>query len=502
MELFVLPSYPLTDVDELLLYIFELLVQDAHTPYQGRWSAGEDRLTKSSMTPKQRKAIIHPELVLSAVCRRWRDLAVQDPLLWDRIAFRSERTPFVRSQAYLARSQQAVIAAEARVGNAPRGNETELENYFNGTFSAMFPHLGRCRHIGLQAPSIPSLRSCLRRIMENSEGELNSLRSIELGARQPDPWGDIMEFIFHNNDGLGEYWEHRGTSITTLTLRGVLLPWTWFDWYSNLTELTLTFRNNVGSPEENSRMPTKLVFLQILSRCPDLETLELTGFRYSDPAYPGTAFQARLRLESLTSMRFSGVNPEHLGWLLAEIEAPNLRYFFYRTQRASLFDVREFLLRYAGPGSSLKGLWVNALPGTGQGAVVTHLHDTLSFLPALEELTIQNNHIHHTEISALTPRSSLGGPPVQCPKLKVLRLISTTFSFRNIANMVRERKANFELASPMPGQEDHRALKLHTLHIRGDRHVMRSLDINVKDMMRESVDNLVWDDLGPLPTLY
>ncbi|KAG9030106.1 hypothetical protein FS837_003356 [Tulasnella sp. UAMH 9824] len=333
--------------------------------------------------------------------------------------------------------------------------------------------------------------------MEAGEAESEHLHSVEFGARRPATPGVIMEFLFYN-DALGEYWKDRGRLVAALTLRGVLLPWTWIDWYSNLTHLTLTFRNNIRSQMENSRMPTKLTFLKILSHCPELEELELTGFRFSDPVFPGAAFQAPLRFEKLVAMRFSGFNPEHIDWFLTELEAPSLRSFFYRTERGSLADVRDFLLRYAGAGSSLKALWVKALPGQGLGSTSTHLYSILSSLPELEELTIQHNHFHINEISALTPGIQVGGPVVQCPKLKALRLIGASFNFGLIANMVKERRASSELPPPPPGQDDHRTRKLQILQISGMQASKPFVQASVKEMMRKSVDMLLWDDSHPL----
>ncbi|KAG8913976.1 hypothetical protein FRC00_001157 [Tulasnella sp. 408] len=342
--------------NEILLYMFEMLVEDAGKPFQASWSVGEQRLGQPGEAVQQ-TTTSRPELILSAVCRHWRNLAVHDPLLWNHINFRNEQTPFVRSRAYLGRSQELGIVAEARVGNAPRGTEAQLVAHFNEAFTTLLPYVGQCRHLGLQAPSLTQLRNCLAQIMEGGELESGRLRSAELGARDPATWGVIMDFLFLN-DALGEYWKLRGQWVTALTLRGVLLPWTWTEWYSNLTHLTPTFRNNVWSPAENGRMPTKLTFLQILSHCSDLKELELTGFRFSDPDCPGATLQAPLRFQKLVAMRFSGFNPEHLEWFLSEIEAPHLRSFFYRTERGSLADVRNFLLRYAGAGSTLKALWV------------------------------------------------------------------------------------------------------------------------------------------------
>ncbi|KAG8958700.1 hypothetical protein FRC00_002404 [Tulasnella sp. 408] len=335
--------------------------------------------------------------------------------------------------------------------------------------------------------------------MEASEAQPERLHSVEFGARRPSTPGVIMEFLFAN-DALSEYWKDCGGLVTALTLRGVLLPWTWTEWYSNLTHLTLTFRNNIRSQMENSRMPTKLTFLQILSRCPELEELELTGFRFSDPVFPGATFQAPLRFEKLVAVRFSGFNPEHLDWFLTEIEAPHLRSFFYRTERGSLADVRNFLLRYAGAGSSLKALWIKALPGQGLGSTATHLYSTLSFLPELEELTIQHNHFHINEISALTPGIQADGPAVQCPKLQVLRLIGASFNLGHIATMVKERRASSELPPPPPGQDDHRTRKLRILQISDMQATMPFVQAGVKQMLRESVDMLLSDDLWPFPS--
>lgn len=483
--------------DEILLYIFEILVQDARKPFQGSWSVGEHRVAQSPHPAKHQVVTTRPELILSAVCHHWRNLAVHYPPLWSHINFRNERTPFVRSQIYLKRSQEATIVAEARAENAPRGTEAELVAYFDEAFATLFPDVGRCHHLGLQAPSLTQLQQCLTQIMEASKAEPERLHSVEFGVRRPATPGAIMEFLF-SNDALGEYWKDCGGLVTALTLRGVLLPWTWIEWYSNLTHLTLTFRNNIGSQMENNRMPTKLTFFQILSHCPELKELELTGFRFSDPVFPGTAFQAPLRFEKLVAMRFSRFNPEHLNWFLMEVEAPHLRSFFYRTEHGSLADVRNFLLRYAGAGSSLKALWVKALPGQGLGSTSSHLYSTLSFLPELEELTIQHNHFHINEISALTPGIQAEGPAVQCPKLKVLRLIGASFNFGHIATMVKERRASSELPPPPLGQEDHRTRKLQILQISGMQVFMPFVQASVTQTMRESVDILLWDDSRPL----
>ncbi|KAG8921448.1 hypothetical protein FRC00_008637 [Tulasnella sp. 408] len=487
--------------DEILLSIFEILVQNTRKPLQGSWSVGEHRVAPPSLPTKHKAVNARPELILSAVCRHWRNLALHCPLLWSHINFRNERTPFVRSQTYLNRSQGAKIVAEARAENAPKGTEAKLVAYFNEAFATLVPHVGRCRHLGLQAPSLTQLRQCLTQIMETSNAEPEHLQSVELGVRRPTNPEVIMEFLFRD-DALAESWEDRGRLVTALTLREVLLPWTWIAWYSNLTHLTLTFRNNIPSEVENSRMPSRLTFLQILSRCPELKELELTGFRFSDPLSPGTSlhWQAPLRLEKLIAMRFSGFNHDQLEWFLAQLEAPHLRSFFYRTERGSLADVRNFLLRYAGTGSPLKALWVKALPGQGIGSTSTNLYTTLNFLPELEELTIQHNHFHANEISALTPRIQAGGPAVQCPKLRVLRLIGVTFNFGHLATMVRERKASSELPPPPSGQDDHRTRKLQILQISGMQVFMPFVPGSVKEMMRESVDTLLWDDSPPLPS--
>ncbi|KAG8958699.1 hypothetical protein FRC00_002403, partial [Tulasnella sp. 408] len=485
--------------DEILLYIFEMLVQDARKPLQAICSVGEHRVAQYSLPTTKQATTSRPELNISAVCRRWRKLAIHDPLLWDHINFRNEHTPFIRSRAYLERSQEARIFAEVRVGNAPRGNEVEIDAYFNEAFTTLFPHVRQCRHLGLQAPSLARLRDCLEQIMERGAIDSWRLKSVEFGARQPATWGVIMEFLFYN-DALGEYWRLRGQRVTVLTLRGVLLPWTWTEWYSNLTHLTLTFRNNIWSLAENNRMPAKLTFLHILSYSPELEELELTGFRFSDSAFSGTAFQAPLRFEKLVAMRFSGFSPEHLEWFLSEIEAPHLRSFFYRTERGSLADVRNFLLRYSGARSTLKALWVKALPGQGLDSTSTHLHSTLNFLPGLEELTLQHNHFHNSELSALTPWMQTGGPAVQCPRLKALRLIGASFNFEHLATMVKERRASSELPSPSPGQDDHRTMKLQILQISGMQASVPFVQASVKETIRDSVDTLLWDELQPFPS--
>lgn len=485
--------------NEVLLDIFEILVQHARRPLQTLWLVEEHRCAQPSLPAQHQATTSRPELTISAVCRRWRKLAIHDPLLWNHINFRNEHAPFIRSRAYLRRSQETRIVVEARVGNAPRGAEAEIDAYFNEAFTTLFPHVQQCRHLGLQAPSLEQLRNCLTQIMEGSEIESGPLRSVEFGARQPATWGVIMEFLFHH-DTLGDYWRHCGQRVTMLNLHGVLLPWTWTEWYSNLTHLTLTFRNNIWSPAENNRMPTKLTFLQILSHSPNLEELELTGFRFSDSAFSDAAFQVPLRFEKLVAMRFSGCNAEHLEWFLSEIEAPHLLSFFYRTERGSLADVRNFLLRYAGAGSTLKALWVKALPGQGIGSTSTHLHGTLNFLSELEELTLQHNHFHNSEISALTPWMQTGGPAVQCSKLKVLRLIGVSFEFEHIATMVKERRASSELPSPPLAQADHRTRKLQSLQISGMRASVPFVQASVKEMIRDSVDTLLWDDLQPLPS--
>ncbi|KAG9030107.1 hypothetical protein FS837_003357, partial [Tulasnella sp. UAMH 9824] len=118
-----------------------MLVQDSRNPFQAIWSVGEHRVAQPSLPAQQQAIIGRPELTISSVCRHWRKLAIHDPLLWNHINFRNEHIPFIRSQAYLGRSKGATIVAEARVGNAPRGTEVEIDAYFNEAFTTLFPYV-------------------------------------------------------------------------------------------------------------------------------------------------------------------------------------------------------------------------------------------------------------------------------------------------------------------------------------------------------------------------
>ena len=256
---------------ELLSYIFVVgtLAKDEEGNNDSLTEIDLDFL-ESSSSLESSESFLPFRLLVSNICRHWRNIALSTPFLWTNI----EVTPTAGlslepTLTLLERSKDLPITVYIYCqGHAYDGNQAPSDDELRSLFSTFIPHVHRWRAMMIGIPEYRHVYEFLSAASDPSIPAASQLTTLMLEypvteeARQSFVYPDMSEHftLFRGSAPL----------LTTLSLWGVHVDWNqpWIASASNLTELELAFH------AEDVR-PSWSQFATILRGAPSLEELAL-----------------------------------------------------------------------------------------------------------------------------------------------------------------------------------------------------------------------------------
>ncbi|KAI0785048.1 hypothetical protein C8Q75DRAFT_343131 [Abortiporus biennis] len=288
--------FPINNLpEEILVHIFRLVVHLSDSPSQ----ATDHRLH------------------LTWVCRHWREVAINDKVLWSCVWFR-DRPPYARSLAWVQRAGHAPL--DIRVD--------EMQPTHPGETRDKLPRLTEVQVAELMdaiMPKIATIRSLVV-VLDTWEGALMVLHKLGTAAVPL-----ILERLEVHRAGLPYQWVRPGKDpvearIPVTLLNGVAPRLKWLtvnglnmDWHhSPLSNLhTLDFRRMAMDA-----CPTSIRWREILRGCPRLYKLHLDA---SGPRWEETpSREGPLRLTYLRDLCLGDLSVRYSKYVLSQIAAPDL----------------------------------------------------------------------------------------------------------------------------------------------------------------------------------
>ena len=259
-------------------------------------------------------------LVVSSVCRRWRNIALMFPLLWQRITMR-ESEPYRWTQLCLERTKQCPL--DIALWLESEDGEVFGADHMSQVMDILQPHVNRWRTFGLAADDFQPLHYFFSRL---ATCHAPILETLHLYNNCP----FYMDTILDGSHPFIVLPPDIAPRLTSLKLCRVHLKWDVFP-FANLNHLELLFHRR----QAQYTIPQ---LVQILSASPTLETLV---FRASGPFYSPVELGRStdsLTLPSLRTFRISRFSdPNQVAFLTRLIRAPNLE-----SLTITDFDVADF----------------------------------------------------------------------------------------------------------------------------------------------------------------
>jgi hypothetical protein len=301
------------------------------------------------------------QILVSHVCRHWRNVALSTPTLWTTIEVGPEaRPPYQAVQMWLEQSKGLPI--DIYVNYEPHDHECDVEPPsdadINFLFSLLVPHIHRWRTMKISVAEYYPIYVFLDIVSDPSILAAPRLTTLELYHRE-----ESDEF---DSFGMSKHLTLFGGSaplLTRLVLWGVPVDWNqpWIASASNLTDLELAFH-----PEDVR--PSWAQFTSILRGASALEKLSL---RMSGPSGNPPEWHIEPTPESPTDLNAPVQLPQVTDFRLAfhsEARAIGLLHKFYLPALKNLVldfddgDYTEFVHELVGPATSLSLPWAREQP--------------------------------------------------------------------------------------------------------------------------------------------
>ncbi|TFK52230.1 hypothetical protein OE88DRAFT_1657369 [Heliocybe sulcata] len=288
------------------------------------------------------------EVLVSHVCQRWREVAIQCPVLWTRLLFRLV-SHLDRGQLYLERSKTQVVDILVDTATEDRHIHgiTLYTNEFNPIFDLLVPHIHRWRSFVLKVRSIECKDGARARL--STCGPAPSLETLELYHYQD--WGNGQNLYMSTSRRPVLIFDAVLPKIRNISLIGVNLVWDECPFFSNLK--SLEFALHIESVR-----PTYPQWEHMLRASPELEKLAL---HYSGPQVNSAWSQELIVLERLQDLALTYLDSDYLCRLLRPLRMPNLRILRLDNEE----DQSSFIEYICDPSSNiltpLQSLCISAL---------------------------------------------------------------------------------------------------------------------------------------------
>lgn len=253
------------------------------------------------------------ELLVSKVCRRWRDTAIQTATLWSTVYFDGEGS-LARQTEYLKRSKDAPLDVEI--------DFLEIEEYvqpkaalqqLREILSLVTRHVRRWKSFELRVSTYALMALTLMALGKcRSAPLLETLKLDWEGDEDPEepfPWPRLKKqdfIIFHGSV----------PQLKDLTLEGAFLDWPKYRGLPNLTRLELHAQTYDVRPSYDD-------FIRILRESPRLATLAIAS---SGPSGNWRDWdKAPVVLPSIEQLELGYLRPSEANALLRRLTMPNLK---------------------------------------------------------------------------------------------------------------------------------------------------------------------------------
>jgi len=403
------------------------------------------------------------EVLVSHVCRLWRDIALDTPTLWTKLDF-SEGLPYERSKIYLERSKNAPLDIyidvtkddEVEDANDPFSAIAELmvcSDEMDGILDLVLPHVSHWRVFSLavsayvlmntalvelsKCPAAPMLE--VLQLYDHSENE-------EVDVFEPSQFKDQLFVIFKGN----------APKLTTVALWGVHLNWAESRFLTGLVDLELAYHAKDVRPSFKD-------FARILRESPDIHTLSLcqsgpaggpvdwlasiVDQRSDHPSQevPNTPI-ATLSLPSLKSLVLAFLEPDYATSLIERLAIPNLTSFAIDLEDQSCDDFLKAITRPSpATGKSLlaglEALKISGLPCEDQ-RVIADVYAATSNLKSLNINFAYSSEAWYTLLKATSTKTGSSSSSKDMPFLPRLEALTTSgLDGVQVRKLVQARKA-------------------------------------------------------------
>ncbi|KDQ54602.1 hypothetical protein JAAARDRAFT_71897 [Jaapia argillacea MUCL 33604] len=320
--------------------------------------------------------------VVTYVCRRWRQIAVNTPALWDHVHFRSPHRYW--AQEHINRSGSTLLSV--RIEYLP----WKLDETSEGSS-------GDDEDSDDDEQPKSACRQWLHDVFGITNGLLSRTKSLVLHLhREPDPPFDLRQLstqplyletlqinclfdLLLEDDCLFD--GQVAPSLRTLILRHVCIPWS-APLFSGLASLSIS---NVEAGESNSPE----AFVGMLSRCQGMEVLHLCQSPAFEPdaVEDGEVQAQEISLPNLRSLTIDGEDSVQVSWLTHYLLVPPTAVIRIGVD---LKDVEEegILRRYSVANHPVKTAIL----------AIKYLQVTVGF----NKVTLQGTCVYHSSTSSAT----------------------------------------------------------------------------------------------------
>ncbi|CAL1713109.1 unnamed protein product [Somion occarium] len=240
---------------ELLAYIFQLGVE-----LEAEGEDDEDLFSDISSETEEEKPYLPFEVLVSHVCKHWRDIATNLPNLWTSIDFAG---PYDRSITYLERAQQAPLDISLDLEDLD-ADDPEVKDLIT-IAGLILPRVSQWRtfelivsDFSLMAIVLKNLSACPAAPILESLSLYNHDNIEDMDHFEPAALRDVPELLFNGNV----------PRLKKIALWGVHLLWERTPFLKNLEEIELAYH------AEDVR-PSYKVFTNMLKESPNLRSLAL-----------------------------------------------------------------------------------------------------------------------------------------------------------------------------------------------------------------------------------
>jgi len=259
-----------------------------------------------------------PTLV-SHVCRHWRLVALDAPMLWTTLDF-AEGPPYEKSKVWLERSKDCDLDITVDHSEDELATETETApaTYdLRRIMHLISPHVQRWRMIHISVSRKEQMYMVLYDFLYQI-GPALRLRSLSLYDNSDDDGSDSEEETFYEVPSEGMIFNDHAPLLSEVCLWGVTLQWRKATFLRELEALELAYHDHTSRPSWED-------FATLLLASPDLKALSIAD---SGPN-PGDDLQIQwpeetIPLLSLHKLSVAFVTPMYLDELLCRLEIPSL----------------------------------------------------------------------------------------------------------------------------------------------------------------------------------
>ncbi|KAF9444242.1 hypothetical protein P691DRAFT_807683 [Macrolepiota fuliginosa MF-IS2] len=390
-------------------------------------------------------------LVLGRVCSRWRRVAHSTPELWASIHIVAILPP----QLSPSRARQAIALRHAVAVWLSRSGTLPLSISLVNPDPYFRLHGPTRSYLDLTAPYAHRWRSIHFTVAR--------LCWIEFFDRFHASEVPLLESLHINSDGDNDHtWQKmsRPTSILQAPqLRVLSIPL----YHPHILKSGVQLQNLTGLTITDFCSSPSQEIIKILRLCPNLRKCTISTF----PSPPGgdsyvpfpVGPAATMIMPKLQSLAFPATTPRYVNELLKILVTPSLRHLLIppvahdASEPGHLYDsLSSFLRHLVDPLEELDSSY--DLPGgpTNILSLVPELKRlSLTACPTFSELGQLSSRTHDPVLAQLTPSNDWGGtsssqtgngpdaPTCLCPKLEVLRYVTTEFSDNELLDFLHSR---------------------------------------------------------------